>query len=105
MLLTPGVKQFKTPQQGHGIHQTQSVQQAQVKCVWGPAVSDRLSSDKEAIKRLALVMTKAKADVLSSTEAVEEDESGVKFECPYCQELVGDLADHCMEKHGSEDEV
>ena len=39
------------------------------------------------------------------TEAVEEDESGVKFECPYCQELVGDLADHCMEKHGSEDEV
>lgn len=38
-------------------------------------------------------------------EAAEEDEAGVKFECPYCQELVGDLADHCMEKHGSEDEV
>ena len=38
------------------------------------------------------------------TEDVE-GESGVKFECPYCQELVGDLADHCMEKHGSEDEA
>merc|ERR1719341_2493259 len=30
-------------------------------------------------------------------EAFEEDGTGVKFECPYCQELVGDLAEHCME--------
>ena len=36
---------------------------------------------------------------------VEEARNGVKFECPYCQELVGDLAEHCLEKHGIEDET
>ena len=50
------------------------------------------------------VMDETEADQVP-TEAANEGESGVKFECPYCQELVGDLADHCMEKHGSEDEA
>ena len=36
-------------------------------------------------------------------EGVIEGELGVKFECPDCQELVGDLAEHCMEKHGNEE--
>jgi hypothetical protein len=36
---------------------------------------------------------------------VEEAINGVKFECTYCQELVGDLAKHCLEKHGIEDET
>ena len=36
-------------------------------------------------------------------EGVIEGELGVKFECPDCQELVGDLAEHCMEKHVNEE--
>ena len=36
-------------------------------------------------------------------EGVVEGELGVKFECPDCQELVGDLAEHCVENHGGEE--
>ena len=49
------------------------------------------------------VMDETEADQvpIDDVEAI----NGVKFECPYCQDLVGDLAEHCLEKHGIEDET
>jgi len=51
------------------------------------------------------VSVSEEAEAGQVTEEASEDEIGVKFECPYCQELVGDLAEHCIEKHGSEYEA
>ena len=38
---------------------------------------------------------------------VDIDESGniLKFECPYCQQRVEDLAEHCLENHRNNDEI
>merc|ERR1712192_68549 len=64
---------------------------------------DKLNSHMR--KKHSQVINETEAEDQVSKETVVEEETGVKFECPYCQELVEDLADHCMEKRGSEDEA
>jgi len=41
--------------------------------------------------------------VTDVNEMVESDGSLLKFECPYCQQLVEDLAAHCLENHSNDD--
>jgi len=33
------------------------------------------------------------------------EDPNMKLECPYCPEMVEDLADHCLQKHNNEDDV
>jgi len=38
-----------------------------------------------------------------SAMEINNEDANMKLECPYCQEMVEDLADHCLEKHNNED--
>jgi len=42
-------------------------------------------------------------DVENIDETEEKSDKNPKFECPYCEELVEDLAVHCLEFHGAGD--
>merc|ERR1712096_351567 len=41
--------------------------------------------------------------VTDENDLVESDGLPLKFECPYCQQLVEDLAAHCLENHSNDD--
>jgi len=44
-------------------------------------------------------------NTLAMETSFEDPSPNMKLECPYCQEMVEDLADHCLQKHNNEDDV
>ena len=61
---------------------------------------DNESTEVDELQNLGL---KESEDVEKNLTQTGNDK--IKLECPYCQELVVDLADHCLEKHNDDDNL
>jgi len=59
------------------------------------------STESDEIQNKA---SKENEDVENYKSATSDNNTSLKLECPYCQEHVEDLADHCLEKH-NDDEI
>jgi len=59
------------------------------------------STDSDAIQNKA---SKDNGDIENYETDFSDINRSLKLECPYCQEHVEDLADHCLEKH-NDDEI